>query len=116
MGSSYVPPSRSTLRCGKARADERGAAPFEQASRRPLTATRHAAIARAGGFEPTPFDAFSSARALPSGAASLTVNGAMTSTAFISPSPMYVAPMGERRVLCTWAKLTHRATDAASGV
>jgi hypothetical protein len=40
----------------------------------------------------------------------------MTSMRFTSPSPMTVAPMGERRALCAWTKLAHRATDAASGV
>ena len=68
------------------------------------------------GFEPTGIGAFLSVPPLPGGGASLTVNSAMTSMRFTSPSPMPIAPMGERRVLCAWAKLTHRATDAASGV
>jgi hypothetical protein len=40
----------------------------------------------------------------------------MFTSSAISPSPTYVAPMGQRRMLCPWATLTHRTLDAASGV
>jgi hypothetical protein len=40
----------------------------------------------------------------------------MTSMRFTSPNPTFVVLMGEGRMLCTWAELTHRTLDAASGV